>query len=185
MIPITSDNFKIVYEDGSEVDMARNLSVLVRSFIISAPDPLIYREQLVGRSGFIRMGKDYGGRHIKAVCEFYAADNPDYPLLRNELFRVLFKDVEFYIVSESEPGKRWKVEVDSSFDPARIGSVGAFTVPFISSNHFAESIGTTLDPFTFEAELWQVGQGLTEDMSMTVEYATTWRDIGDKKWSEL
>jgi hypothetical protein len=185
MIPKTTNNFRIIYEDGSALDMADDLSVLVRSFIISAPDPIIYRERIPGRAGSVRLGKDYGDRTIKTVCEFYAADNTDYALLRNELFRSLYREEEFYLVSDAEPAKRWKVELGASFDPERIGSVGAFTLSFVSSSSYAESIGTTLDLFTFEDETWQVGQGLTEDMSMTVEYATTWRDIGDKKWSEL
>jgi phage-related protein len=184
-IPITTNNFRIIYEDGSEVDMARNLSVLVRSFTISAPDPMIYHEQLAGRSGLIRMGKDYGGRRINAVCELYALDNTDYPFLRNEIFRVLFHEMEFYVVSEAEPHKRWRVEVDSSFSPERVGSMGAFTIPFICSEPYAESIGTTLDLFTFDSETWQVGQGLDTDMTMTNEKTTTWFDIGHKKWGEL
>jgi phage-related protein len=184
-VPKTIHNFKIVYQDGTEVNMADDLNIVVRSFLIDSPSPIIYQEKIQGRSGSIRLGKDYDTRPMQATCVFFAVDYYDYPLAKNELIQTLFKDDEFYIVKDDEPTKRWKVEVSSSFTPERVVNMGEFTIEFESKSSYSESIGTTLDLFTFDSELWQVGQGLTEEMTETVEKTTTWFDIGYKKWSEL
>jgi hypothetical protein len=162
-IPKTLDNFKIVLQDGTTYDMADDFSVLVRSFRISSPKPIRHTEQFEGRDGQIRVGKDYGERAITAVCSFFAVDIPDSKLLRDDLIRVLYSREPFYIISDANPGKRWLVEVSDSFTPELLGMYGEFTVDFVSDSTFSESIGTTLDPLSSDEELWQVGQGLTEE----------------------
>jgi hypothetical protein len=84
-------------------------------------------------------------------------------------------------VSDAEPAKRWKVELGASFDPERIGSVGAFSITFVSSSSYAESIGTTLDPLTFDDEVWQVGQGLSLEPADFAHNTTTFtiHNVGD------
>ncbi|WVP28927.1 phage tail family protein [Bacillus licheniformis] len=161
-IPITDSNFKIVYDNGSTVDMARDLSVLVRSFVPGAPSPNIYYEKIEGTNGSIRTGKDFGIRSIKAECRLFAEDTDDFFLLRNKIVAALYKQSQFYIITESEPYKRWKVEVSSSFDVDRIGTTGDFNIQFDCADGFAESLGTTLDPFTFDADRWLLGEGLTD-----------------------
>jgi len=157
------DNFKIVLQDGTTYDMADDFSVLVRSFQISSPKPTRQTDQIDGRDGQIRLGKDYGAREITAVCSFFAVDYADSLLLRDEIIRVIYGREPYYIIPEATPGKRWLVEVADSITPELIGMYGEFTLNFISDSTYAESIGTTLDPLTFDAELWQVGQGLTVD----------------------
>ncbi|WP_339168718.1 phage tail family protein [Bacillus sp. FSL M8-0315] len=161
-IPITDSNFKIVYDNGSTVDMARDLSVLVRSFVPGAPSPNIYYEKIEGTNGSIRTGKDFGIRSIKAECRLFAEDTDDFFLLRNKIVAALYKQTQFYVIVESEPYKRWKVEVSSSFDVDRIGTTGDFNIQFDCADGFAESLGTTLDPFTFDANRWLLGEGLTD-----------------------
>jgi len=161
-IPITDSNFKIVYDNGSTIDMARDLSVLVRSLVPGAPSPNIYYEKIEGTNGSIRTGKDFGIRSIKAECRLFAEDTDDFFLLRNKIVAALYKQSQFYIITESEPYKRWKVEVSSSFDVDRIGTTGDFNIQFDCANGFAESLGTTLDPFTFDADRWLLGEGLTD-----------------------
>lgn len=161
-IPITDSNFKIVYDNGSTIDMARDLSVLVRSLVPGAPSPNIYYEKIEGTNGSIRTGKDFGIRSIKAECRLFAEDTDDFFLLRNKIVAALYKQSQFYIITESEPYKRWKVEVSSSFDVDRIGTTGDFNIQFDCADGFAESLGTTLDPFTFDADRWLLGEGLTD-----------------------
>ncbi|MEI2356053.1 phage tail family protein [Mesobacillus zeae] len=157
------DNFKIVMADGATYDMAGDFAVLVRSFRISSPIPNIYTESFEGRNGLVRVGKDFGERSITAVCSFFPVDDADVALLRDELLRVLFTPDQFYVIQEAQPYKRWKVEVASDFTPEVIGTYGEFTIDFVSASSYAESVGTTLDPFTFDTDLWGAGMGLTSD----------------------
>jgi phage-related protein len=167
-VPKTIHNFKIIYQDGTEINMADDLNVLVRSFTIDSLSPIIYQEKIQGKSGSIRLGKDYDNRTMQATCEFFAADSYDYPLAKNELIQTLFKDEEFYIVKDDEPAKRWKVELSNSFTPERIVNSGVFTIEFESKSSYSESIGTTQDDLTFDSDLWQFGQGLlAEDLVYT------------------
>jgi phage-related protein len=169
----TLDNFKIVLKDGTTYDMADDFSVLVRSFSVSSPQPIISRERIEGRNGEIRLGKDYGPRRISAVCSFFAVDYEDLALLRTDLFRTLMAEDEFYVVSDAQLNKRWLVEVASEFTPEKIGNYGAFTLDFVSASAYTESVGTTLDGFTFDSEKWGFGGGLVaEDVKYTHTTAT-------------
>lgn len=161
--PKTFHNFKIVHQDGTEVDFTDAFNVVVRSFTIDSPSPIIYHEKIQGKSGSIRLGKDYDNRTMRAVCEFFAVDAYDFPLLKNEILQALYQDEEFYIVRDVEPAKRWKVEVSQSFTPERIVNSGVFTIEFESLSPYSESFGSSLDPLTFDSELWQFGQGLLMD----------------------
>ncbi|WP_332632032.1 phage tail family protein [Halalkalibacter flavus] len=166
--PKTIHNFKIVYQDGTVIDMADDLNIVVRSFQIDSLSPIIYSEKIQGKSGSIRLGKDYDNRKMQATCQFFAVDSYDYPLARNELLQTLFKDEEFYIVKDDEPAKRWKVEVSNSFTPERIVNSGVFVVDFESMSHYAESIATTQDELSFDSSILQFGQGLiAEDLKYT------------------
>jgi hypothetical protein len=70
------DNFKIVLQDGTTYDMAEDFSVLVRSFRISSPNPSRQTEQIDGRDGQIRLGKDYGPREITAPARSLRSTMP-------------------------------------------------------------------------------------------------------------
>jgi hypothetical protein len=48
-------------------------------------------------------------------------------------------------------------------------------VDFIIHSVFLESIGTTLDPQTFDSELWQIGQGLITDDTKYIHNTTSFR----------
>jgi hypothetical protein len=167
------DNFKIVLQDGTTYDMADDFSVLVRSFRISSPKPTRHVEQFVGRDGAVRLGKDFGQRSIIAACSFFGIDSPDIILLRDQIISVLFGREPFYIVPDATPGKRWLVETADSITPEIIGAYGEFSLEFVSDNTYAESIGTTLDPLTFDAELWQVGQGLNVEATDYTQSVTS------------
>lgn len=160
----TLDNFKITTVDGTTTyDMADDFNVLVRSFNIPSASPEIETDKVQNRHGEIRMGKTWGARQLTAECSFFAVDYQDTTLLRSELFHTLMSFDEFYIIVDSEPAKRWKVEVANEFTPSKIGNYGEFTVTFVCHAGVAESVGTTLTTMSFDVEAWQLGQGLTDD----------------------
>ena len=163
-IPRSDANFRIQYKNGRILDMARDLSVLVHSLVVSAPSPSIYYESIPGKNGSYRTGKDFGNRRITAQCTMYAEDAADYYLLRDEIYNALYRDEEYYLIAEGNPKKRWKVELNDSFEPERTGSVGEFSLSFESASPYCESIGTTQGAMTFESNLWQFGEGLTDEI---------------------
>jgi hypothetical protein len=104
----------------------------------------------------------------------YAFDKYDYPLLRNEVFRI-FATKELFYFHEPNQKRRWLVRA-SGFDIERFSPRGGtFEIEFSSPSPYAESIGTTLDPFTFDAELWQIGQGLEADNLKYVHNTTSFK----------
>lgn len=113
--------------------------------------------------GEIDLGSYYNPRMIPASFFARALDNADYPLMRNEVFKLLQSKQSYYVTSSDMPGIRWKVKSEQTIDLERIANTGVFGVNFKSFSPYAESIGTTLDPLTFDAELWQMGQGLTTE----------------------
>jgi phage-related protein len=155
----THHNFRVIRKDGKQFDMAM-LSVIVTNFIVSAPEVRHETEEIEGRDGLVDMGTVYGGRSIEVQCEMKAKDLYDYPLLRNELFRVFDSREPFYVVCDLEPGKRWLVKYASPYSMAQIAALGEFTLPLVSVSPYAESTTTTLDPLIFESEVWQFGQGI-------------------------
>lgn len=149
--------------------------VITTNFILDSLSPSHQRQEISGQHGTVTLGSTLGARSMSVTFHIRAKDAYDFPLVRNEVFKVL-NGLEFvYIVDKREPGKRWKVKVESNYDVAPIAMVFAqFDISFMSDSPFAESIGTTQDPFTFDAEVWQIGQGLlAEDLT----YSTTNKDF--------
>jgi Phage tail protein len=168
----TIHNFKIELKDGSVYDMA-TLGLLVRRFTVHSPSPRHVTDIIEGRDGQIDLGTTYAGRKISADISMFAADLTDFALLRNEVFRVFDSRNSFYVIADSEPGKRWLVKVDGDYAVDQIGSYGTFSITFTSPLAYSESVGTTLDPFTFESEVWQTGGGLPLDETNYTHNTTT------------
>ncbi|WFF78128.1 phage tail family protein [Bacillus velezensis] len=112
---------------------------------------------------------------MTAECLLLGADDVDFHLLQAELFHALHREEEFFLVSEATPKKRWRVELSASFTPDRIGSFGDFTLTFQSAATYCESVGTTLDAFTFDVNKWQIGEGLTDDIPSYKHKTKTFR----------
>lgn len=158
-------NTIIQRKDGKTYDL-ESLFIKTLDFDVSAPSPRHSFETLEGRHGVIDQGTVYDTREIN--CSFYmaAVDFPDYVLLRNEVFKMFDSLESFYIIDSREPGKRFLVKTDRPYRISQTGRYGFFDVSFVGLTGLAESIGTTLNPFTVDTDLWQVGQGLlTEDIS--------------------
>lgn len=139
------------------------LGITTRDFVVSAPKPRHTTEQVEGRHGAIDLGTVYDPRPISASFFAKAADSIDFALMRDEIFRMFRSDEAFYVIESRNPGKRWLVKVADTFGLDQQHKYGMFTVELVAYSGFAESVGTTLDPFTFDAELWQIGAGLTDD----------------------
>lgn len=161
-VPKTADNFRIKYDDGSELDMAEDLFVLVRSFRVSSPSPTLYRQKIQGRNGAVTKGRDLDERTIQVVCELYALDEYDYELAEKDLYKTLFRDAEFYVIQDVMPTRQWRVSVDDSLTPTREGSRAEISFTLTVASGFSESIGALNDPLTFD-EHWAFGDNLPLD----------------------
>ena len=156
--------------DGTIIETEQyGIKLLTHS--ISSPSVRVVTEEIDDRDGYIEVGTTYDGRKIRASFFVQAVDRYDFPLLRNEVFRIFATKELFYF---HEPGqkRRWLVR-SNGFEiekyPPRIGT---FEIEFSSPSPYAESVGTTLDPFTFDSELWQIGQGLAGDDDMIYTHST-------------
>lgn len=150
-------------QNGTEVDITQYGLTGLR-LIIPSPSYDIPRERIPGRSGTVSLGKDLLPRELTAEFMVSAVDYTDSLLLRDELYE-LFSN-PFYVGEEKQPGKRWVVECSEPWTPDRINhNTTALSLGLYAESGMAESVGTTLDPFSFDMETWQIGQGLTaEDM---------------------
>jgi len=155
-------NTTVIRLDGTTYDLAA-LGITTRDFNPSSPTYEHTTEKVEGRNGMVRTSTTFGPRAIN--CSFYlkAHDLEDYALARDEMFHLFRSDEPFYIIDSRNPGKRWKVVGDSSFDVEQVRIYGLFDITFAALYPFAESVGTTQDSFDTDSELWQIGQGLLLD----------------------
>ncbi|MFS0820754.1 phage tail family protein [Bacillus sp. 1P02SD] len=131
---------------------------------IPSPSYEVTRENIDGRPGAVTLGRNLSPRPLNAEFLVTAKDYADSLLLRDELFSLFSKGNQFYIGEVYQPGKRWFVECTTQWDPERLNTENmTIDIPLIAESGMAESVGTTLDPFTFDTNLWQIGQGLLAD----------------------
>src|SRR5690606_11573561 len=68
-----------------------------------------------------------------------------------------------WAVDSQVPGIKWKVDVEN-YEVNRIhGTLAEVSLVFYSPKTYARSIGTSLDPFTYDSGLWGYGMGLKRD----------------------
>ncbi|MDA1636523.1 phage tail family protein [Bacillus cereus] len=134
--------------------------IRVLNYTLSSSNFVTTYEEVEGYDGAIPIRTDGKQRISQADCFFMARDSYDYVLLRNEIFKILASKEYFYLIDVREPGIRSYVRAQS-FDPQQvISKAGMFQVTFESPRTYRESVGKTTDPFTFDSNLWQIGQGL-------------------------
>jgi Phage tail protein len=165
-------NVIITRLDGKTYSLA-DYGIKTLDFAVEALTPRTITEEIEGRDGLIELGTTYDARKIRASFYFRAYDGPDFPLLRNEIFRMFASRESFYVTDDREPGKRWLVKSDGFSVEQLMANKGRFDAEFTALSPFAESIGTTLDPFTFDEELWQIGQCLTTEDDMLYTHSTS------------
>ena len=127
-------------------------------------------ESIEGKSGVIDYGFLYKERNIELKLLLKAKDTRDYRLIRDEVYDTL--DRIYYVSEEYQPGKIYRVSVDTSYIPERYSNnnqrfAEAEVNCTVVGLPFSESIGTTKDidknGINSEAELWGYGMGLIAD----------------------
>lgn len=128
-----------------------NISIV--DFKIDSPSPRFQWEESEGQDGLIDVGTSFAERILRGSFEFVAEDFLEFPVLRNEIFRMFLSKESFYLIDSREPDRRWLVKA-SGFSPDQlIANRGAFNIDFIAPSTFAESIMTTLDPNMVSAQI--------------------------------
>lgn len=170
-------------KDGTRYDLEK-LDIHVLKFYPSSPEPNTEKRTIPGMDGHIDLGTTYAGRKLHAEISIMPQNYLEYSLLRNEVFRIFDSRESFYIIHHSEPRKRWLVKYSSPFSiPHEQPKLGSFDIEFESPSAYSQSIGSLLDPFTFDAELWQFGMNIPlVDFSYkhNVSFFSIW-NLGDKE----
>jgi hypothetical protein len=169
----------IIKLDGQSYSL-KELGIHTLKFRPSSPR-LRHETETIG-DGEVKLGSYFEPREILGSFFMVSYDIADFPLLVNEVYRLFQSKEEFYIVDNEQAGKRWRVQSNGEFTPERIATSGQFDITFISFSPFAQSIGTTLDPLTFDSELWQFGQGLDLDEKSYVHTTSSFSifNVGDE-----
>jgi hypothetical protein len=176
---MSEQTLKITKSDGQKFIISSNKDMKVLMFLPSSPLFNAQYEKIPGRHGDLDLpGGSFGSQEsIKSRIFFRSRDIYDFYLFRDEIFHLFASQEPFYITTNREPGKRWKVRVAARYEvePKGNGSYGVFDIVFKSASPFCESIGTTLDPFTFDSEMWQIGQGLIAEDTKYIHNTTSFR----------
>lgn len=161
--------------DGTKIDF-NTIGLQPLTFTIDSLSPRHVSEIVEGRDGDYDLGTTFEGRTMRVKFAIKGVDYIDYLLSRDEVFKLFETRIPFYLIDSKQPKKRWKVKVGAKFTPEKVlRRWGTIEVEFISSSPYAESYGTTLDPFTFTAEKWQVGQGVISEDLIYAHNKTTFR----------
>ena len=117
----------------------------------------------------------FGPRTISANFYFEGADLTDFELAARAIWSYFFERYQYYIRSTQNPGIRYKVR-PKPYDPTMLNYAEmTFTLGFDLPSGFGESLGITLDMFSYDSELWQVGQNLPSDKDL--QYVFTGSDF--------
>ncbi|MBT2614121.1 MULTISPECIES: phage tail family protein [unclassified Bacillus (in: firmicutes)] len=158
---------------GNLIDISK-IGLRCTSFIPESLSPQFVEESREGVDGSILLGTTAATRKLYTKFLIEAIDHLDYQLLRDEIYKIYDPRKDRFIVDTRQPGKRWRARTSSAFRPEYINfSTGQFDLEFSVAFPYAESIGTSLDPFTFDSELWQMGQGLPADIDLFYKHSTT------------
>jgi Phage tail protein len=132
--------------DGTQYSLA-DYNISVRDFIVDSPSPRFYWETVENRDGVIDLGTDYDGRTLRGSFFMSANDFLDFPLLRNEIFKIFASKEPFYLIDDREPGKRWYIKANT-FSLKQVITLGEFDIEFFSPSAYAESVKPTSYTFT-------------------------------------
>lgn len=130
-------------------------------------------ETLENFDGLIHTGTTFGPRDLQASFVVEEDSHVLLNLLISELHALFATKEQIYLIDSRQPGKQWRALVNSVFDIDYVNpSTGTYDLSFLSPRSFCESIGTTLDPFTFDSDLWQVGMNLPADRELIYRHTT-------------
>ncbi|WLR44483.1 phage tail family protein (plasmid) [Bacillus carboniphilus] len=141
-------NFKIVYDDGTEVDM-HDLGLWVENFRIKAPPRKHDTESLEARDGEIYLGSKIEPRKISTSFSFECDDYEEFDHFRDEIYKTFLSLQEFYIIRDLQPNKRMRVAVDGDFDIDYLTlEDGEFSINLIMFDPLLESVDEVEYKFT-------------------------------------
>jgi hypothetical protein len=132
-----------IIKNGQFIDH-RESGVECLSFERDSVAPLNLYEQLEGKHGMIPLGTTFGGRSLRASFFVKNVDHDSYQLQKNDIFRLFAVESEMLIIDSREPTKQWRLKVANTFGIENLNfRAGRFTVEFLSSTPFAESVDST------------------------------------------
>lgn len=132
--------------DGTIIDTEQyGIKLLTHS--ISSPSVSVVTEEIEGRDGYIEIDTTYDGRKIRASFFMRAVDRQDFPLLRNEVFRI-FSTKELFYFHEPNQKRRWLVRSNGFEIEKYLPRIGTFEIEFSLPSPFGESIKPTSYSFT-------------------------------------
>lgn len=132
--------------DGTIIETEQyGIKLLTHS--ISSPSVRVVTEEIDGRDGYVEVDTTYDGRKIRASFFMHAVDRQDFPLLRNEVFRI-FSTKELFYFHEPNQKRRWLVRSNGFEIEKYPPRVGLFEIEFSSPSPFGESIKPTSYTFT-------------------------------------
>lgn len=173
------ERFGVYDSSFKKIDLLR-LNVKAYDFEVEPLDPQHQREEADGANGTNTLGTTFAGRALRGSFYIQAYDKYDYYLIVSDLYKLLNGKEFLYLVDYRQPGKRWaRVKVNSKYSVERLNPrTGTISIDFMSDLAFSESIGDTTTPFTYDADVWQYGQGLPEDVDDDdIYYETSLRDF--------
>ncbi|MBJ8063426.1 phage tail domain-containing protein [Bacillus cereus group sp. N15] len=150
---MTNQTLTIIQEDGSKFVISSNDKLTVLNFLPNSPFYNTGYEKLDGRHGEIDLGGSFNSRDdIKSLFLAEPHGIDDFYKVRNFMFRLFGSQSPFYIVSNREPEKRWKVRVSSKYEvePQANGNYSLIEIQYKSANAFAESVQSTLEKMKTE-----------------------------------
>lgn len=162
-----------IFQNDTEVNLS-DYGLRCLSFNVESLGMEQEQERIPGRPGALLIDGDLLPRNITAKFFTEAADRIDYKLLQNDLYRLFDPRKEITVIDNREPGKRWFIRTQGTYTPERLNHINStFELNLLSARPYSESLGNTLDPKTFEEEIWSTGNNLLLDETDYVHSTTT------------
>lgn len=125
-----------------------------------------------GRSS-IYTGSSFKARTITVDFIFESYDIYDYYAIRDMVNALFTRREEFYITFVNEPHKRYKVIVASSFLLPPNERMDSFSIEFICTELYGESVTSTLNlPKEWDANIWSWNNAITWDDDINYTFNT-------------
>lgn len=171
-------------KNQSPIRLDENLGLILLSFQVESTDPQTTTSELQGVDGALDLGTTYGPRGMEAKFLIQANDKYEYALMETNINRLFDTKEPFSIIDEDQPRRRWKnVKRSGKMEFERKGEkTGEVTIPMIAFSPYAESIGSLLDPYTFDSELWGFGMNIPMEEFSYIHNTRTFSiwNLGDK-----
>ncbi|MGG1608654.1 phage tail domain-containing protein [Bacillus wiedmannii] len=138
----------IIKESGEPFVISSSEEMMVLNFLPSSPVFNNEEERFPGMDGVIDLGGTFEARDsIRSQIVFFSKNIDEFYRIRNFIFRLFASQELFYVITNREPEKRWKVRVASKYEvePKASGNYGEIDLVFKSPSTFSESVYTTLE----------------------------------------